>query len=107
MSTAAFWQTLSRGNIIRSADNARDPSGAQVGIQLAGCPTVIIESNIIDIPYYRNLCYNSDKLVQFFNSNDSAGNLLRGQNDSTKQKADEIATRLEDAMVISLLKCNI
>ena len=46
--------------------------------------------------------YNSDKLVHFFNNNDSAGNLIRGQNDSTQQKADELAIRLEDAMVLSL-----
>ena len=97
-----FWQTLIRGNTIRSADNAPDPSGAQIGIQLTGCETAIVESNIIDLPYSQLLFYTRDKLVQFFDNSDSAGNLIRGQNDSINQKADEIATRLEDAMVLSL-----
>ncbi len=106
-----FRQSVLRGNVIRHPDNTVDlpifPANIPIGILLHNCEHTLIEGNIIELRPYREILFEvSSKIVQCFDNNKPSGELVRGFNESTNRLSDELATLIEDAMLLALIERN-
>jgi hypothetical protein len=104
-----FPEMAIRANVMRHLDHA--PSTAvnglySAGLRLDGLRNAIVQENIIDFggPNPNHHLYSEN--VRSFNNTTASGMLVRGHKetypDDPQQRDDELASRIEDAMVLSL-----
>lgn len=94
-----FRQVLVRGNVIRQVNGQAD--SYHHGITVRNTEKLRIEDNVIDVGGGR-IQFKRSVAPHFFNNRDSAGRLLRGYDQSSQIFRSEVATTIEDAMLLSL-----
>jgi len=106
VSPYVFGDVVVRRNIIRTVDNAVDPSGYSVGITFTSCENAIIEDNIVNlnsaakIPPY-NIAGAFIGSLKFFNNQTPGGRLIPGYNSNLEETLNELATDAEFAFLNS------
>jgi hypothetical protein len=103
----AFHQFLVRGNIVRISPDDRYPAQQPLGITLWLGGDGLVEHNTLGIEAEDILRNEQGPAVKFFNNRRPDGALVRSWNTSAAQFVDqspELATEIEDAMVVALLR---
>jgi hypothetical protein len=103
----AFHQFLVRGNVVRISADDRYPVQQPLGITLWLGGDGLVEHNVLGIEAEDILRNELGPAVQFFNNRRPDGALVRSWNTSAAQFVDqspELATEIEDAMTLALLK---
>ncbi len=99
-----FGDVTIRDNRIRYVDGAFGSNYAGYGIQVNGAKNLLVRNNVIDcapLNPVRNIRCGS---VEYFNDTTPAGVLIRGYNEDTSRKYDELETDAEDAFILGLFK---
>jgi hypothetical protein len=99
-----FRQVVIRRNVIRHVDGASDPPGMApgVGIQVSGCGDLILEENVVDLDAATPITYKLCDKARFFNNQTSAGTLIQAYDSLTSVRANELATDIEDVLLLAL-----
>jgi hypothetical protein len=102
-------QVLIRENIVRHTDHAASSTAhdgiSSVGLGIDSTENGIAEQNIIDFEHPNPLWRLHSKNVRFFNNTTASGTLIRGHEITSpdpSQKDDELATLIEDAMLLAI-----
>jgi hypothetical protein len=99
-----FLQVVARDNVIRQFQDA--PDSRAIGILLTSCRNALVEGNIMSLANPVPVFHRYSDAVHYANNRSPAGDLIQGNlqtfNPSTFTKVDELATRIEDAMIVSL-----
>jgi hypothetical protein len=73
------------------------------GILIDSCEKGSVENNVIDLPGPTRLEFSNSGPIRFFNNATPAGNLIRAKNRNTLIWADDLATKIEDALTMAFL----
>ena len=95
----AFRQLVLRENVIRQLDGQLDPY--HFGITIRNSEKLVVEDNVIDVGGSA-VKFNKSVAPYFFNNHNSAGKILQGYDEGQMQSHGELATGIEDALLLSL-----
>lgn len=102
-------QMVIRENLMRRVDGAISipvQGNLPVGVRVYSVEKGIIQENIIDLDDANPIQHLHSKDVKSFNNTTASGALVRGHDatppENLSQKDDELATLIEDAIVLSL-----
>jgi len=104
-----FRQMIIRENLIRHVDHAESTAtayGFSAGLRLDSVENAIVQENIIDFEGPNPNHHLNSKTVKSFNNSTASGALVRGHTqtdpDDPNQKDDELASLIEEAMILSI-----
>ncbi len=95
-------QLVARQNVIGHLNGSLDPLPFSYAVWAVNTGQAIVEENVISLNQPYPLPYNYSAALTQENRSPS-GNLLRGFNQGTGQFNEELATRIEDAVIAALL----
>ena len=98
----AHGDIIIRNNKIRYVDGVAPDDDGAILIEVQGAMNLIVQNNVLDtiaaLPLENERCGHAT----YFNNRTPAGVLLRGLNEDTNVKYDELETEAEDAFVLAL-----
>jgi hypothetical protein len=94
-------QSVIRGNVIREVNDAADPNS--VGIYLWQCEAAIAEHNVIDPAVGSAILQYASGALEYFGNSTPAGALLSGYDQQQARKVDELTTKVEDSLLVSIV----
>jgi hypothetical protein len=62
-----------------------------------------VDGNLIDLPSPGRLRHDASEVVRYFDNQKPDGALVRGLEGDTETAQDELATQIEDSMVMAFL----
>lgn len=95
-----YLQSVLRGNVIREVNDAPDTSS--FGIGLAKCESAVTEQNVIDPAVGTAIVQNVSGVLEYFDNETPAGSLLQGYDQQRSRKVDELTTKVEDSLLVSM-----
>ena len=95
-----YLQSVIRGNVIRELNDVPDPNSFGIGLVKSG--SALIEQNVIDPAVGTPIEQNHSGVLQYFDNATPAGVLLQGYDEQNSRKVDELATRVEESLLISI-----
>jgi hypothetical protein len=97
----AHGNVIIRDNRIRYVDGG---TGAASGIKVWSAQNLLVRENTLELTPTLPLLNKNCAAAQYFENRTPAGVLLRGYNEDTSRKYDELETDAEDAFILGLLK---
>jgi hypothetical protein len=93
-----------RGSTVRYVDGAFDGTYAGYAVQANGAKNLIVRNNVVDCAPLNPLRNRRCGSVEYFDDTTPAGVLIRGYNEDTSRRYDELETDAEDAFILGMLK---
>ena len=94
-------QKIIRGNVIRALNDVSD--SLSIGINLLKCENAVAEQNVIDPALGTPILQSQSGPLEYFDNATPAGVVQQGYDQQTAHKLDELTTRVEDSLLVSIL----
>jgi hypothetical protein len=95
-----YLQSVIRSNVIHEVNDAADANS--VGIYLWKCENGVTEQNMIDPAVGTAILQYSSGTLEYFGNSTPSGVLLQGYDQQQSRKVDELTTKVEDSLLVSM-----
>jgi hypothetical protein len=96
-----YLQSVIRENVIREVNDATDSSS--IGIYLWKCENALTEQNLIDPAVGSAILQYSSGSLEYFGNSAPSGSLLQGYDQQQSRKVDELTTKVQDSLLLSII----